>query len=593
MKNCTMIVAILLLVLTFSVSTKAQGVLINEIVTNGNDYVEIVNLSASPVNLTGWTLQMTTDGAPTSSITFPGTTMIAAFEVIVISETQTQPSIPFNVQRFTVSNIFWIVNTGGACALNDANGVGQDLILFGNPTTLPTGAPLSPFSGSVPTGGTNTQDVFQRTSNVDTDTDVDWAMSATGTGSPGILNQGQSGIPSADFTVSAPVTITNSAIQFTDLSLGTPTSWQWDFDGDNVVDSTMQNPVFTYTALGSYDVTLTVTNGFGTDTLTQTAFVQVVIPPTIPFLDEFTNGTLHPAWSLTSTNNGIIFAGQPPSFSPASGGDALLFSATSSGSVYLNQATLFIDLSGVTGVEVRYQAREASDEPDANDGLFVSDGNQTLLAVSHQNLTNTWTEITFNLGAFALANGLNLNSSFQLIFSQQDNFPIATDGLIIDDVQVLVPPPADVGQANRVTSSMTIAGGLNLNGNPPDVGENGPFFVSSTQLDITISGMPFQPWILIAGPLNRNNHVFVPEGSLDIGTMGAVNDYSDLIVIIDGLNPVSLFDLFAVTGATVTGSLSVHLDNLPPGLLTTFQALVYQPSAPFVGITAAFEFTIF
>jgi len=34
-------------------------------------------------------------------------------------------------------------------------------------------------------------------------------------------------------------------VQFTDLSIGANT-WAWDFDGDNKVDSTLQNPMFPY-----------------------------------------------------------------------------------------------------------------------------------------------------------------------------------------------------------------------------------------------------------------------------------------------------------------------------------------------------------
>ncbi|HYC76786.1 MAG TPA: PKD domain-containing protein, partial [Planctomycetota bacterium] len=36
-------------------------------------------------------------------------------------------------------------------------------------------------------------------------------------------------------------------------------SWAWDFDGDNVVDSTAQNPTFVYVTPGVYTVSLTVT----------------------------------------------------------------------------------------------------------------------------------------------------------------------------------------------------------------------------------------------------------------------------------------------------------------------------------------------
>ncbi len=581
--------------LTFGNQLNGQGVVINEVVTDGNDYVEIANLSALAVDISGWTVTMTTDPSAQVSVTFPATTIIAPNETIVIAENASLPVLPGGTQRFSIANIVWVVNTGGACALNDNNDVGQDLILFGNPSNLPTGSPLSSFTGSVPSGGANTQDVFQRISNNDSDTDADWVMSPSGTGSPGALNAGQSGVPApptASFAATPTTSTVGTPIQFVDQSLGQPTSWAWDFDGDNITDSTSQNPSFAYGATGFYTVRLTVTNSFGSDTSILNSFIQIIVPPTIPFLDEFNNGSLNSAWSLSSTTIGQIYVGNPPSTSPGSGGDALIFEATATGTVYLNQATLIIDLSAETEVIVKYLARESGDEPDANDGLFVSDGVQTLLAVSHQGLTSAWQEIEFDLGAFVTANGMSLTSTFELIFSQQDNFDLPSDGLLIDDVRVELPPVPDIGQANQPLAFMDIAGGVNINGKSAVIGENGPFFVNSSQLDISFGGTPGYPWILLAGPLNRNNQVFVPQGSLDIGTMGATSNYSDIFPVIDGLNPVAFFDFLATLNSSGAGSLSVNFDNLPPGIITTLQALIYQPGSPFVQLTAAFEFTV-
>jgi PKD repeat protein len=53
-------------------------------------------------------------------------------------------------------------------------------------------------------------------------------------------------------------------VQFVDTSVNSPTSWFWSFgDGSS---STLQNPSHTYTAAGTYTVTLTVTNAAGSNT---------------------------------------------------------------------------------------------------------------------------------------------------------------------------------------------------------------------------------------------------------------------------------------------------------------------------------------
>ncbi len=77
----------------------------------------------------------------------------------------------------------------------------------------------------------------------------------------------------AAFSANPTTLSANGQVQFTDQSVGGPTSWQWNF-GDGTV-STQQNPVHVYQSVGAYDVSLTVSNGAGTDTESKTAYIQV------------------------------------------------------------------------------------------------------------------------------------------------------------------------------------------------------------------------------------------------------------------------------------------------------------------------------
>jgi PKD repeat protein len=63
------------------------------------------------------------------------------------------------------------------------------------------------------------------------------------------------------------------AVQFTDQSSGSPTSWSWNF-GDGGT-STAQNPSHTYTTAGSYTVTLTATNAQGSDPEVKANYITV------------------------------------------------------------------------------------------------------------------------------------------------------------------------------------------------------------------------------------------------------------------------------------------------------------------------------
>lgn len=60
--------------------------------------------------------------------------------------------------------------------------------------------------------------------------------------------------------------------EFTDTSDASPSKWLWDF-GDGTT-STEQNPTHTYKAAGTYNVTLTVWNDMGSDTMTQQYIVE-------------------------------------------------------------------------------------------------------------------------------------------------------------------------------------------------------------------------------------------------------------------------------------------------------------------------------
>lgn len=67
----------------------------------------------------------------------------------------------------------------------------------------------------------------------------------------------------------------NSAIQFYDISGGSPTSRLWTFEGGNPSTSTEANPVVTYSDEGTFDVTLIVTNPIGSNTIVLEDFITV------------------------------------------------------------------------------------------------------------------------------------------------------------------------------------------------------------------------------------------------------------------------------------------------------------------------------
>ena len=78
----------------------------------------------------------------------------------------------------------------------------------------------------------------------------------------------------ASFTANTTGGLPPLSIQFNDTSAGNPTGWAWDF-GDGAT-STDRDPVHTYTSVGTYPVTLTVTGPFGSDTYVTTDLIDKI-----------------------------------------------------------------------------------------------------------------------------------------------------------------------------------------------------------------------------------------------------------------------------------------------------------------------------
>ncbi len=80
----------------------------------------------------------------------------------------------------------------------------------------------------------------------------------------------------AAFSGSPTAVCTGSTVTFTDQSLGSPTSWDWTFNGGTPSSYSGQNPpAVTYNTPGTYDVSLTVGDGTDTHTETKTGYITV------------------------------------------------------------------------------------------------------------------------------------------------------------------------------------------------------------------------------------------------------------------------------------------------------------------------------
>jgi PKD repeat protein len=141
----------------------------------------------------------------------------------------------------------------------------------------------------------------------------------------------------ADFIVSKTTAFTGDSIVFTDLTQGNPESWLWDFG--NGATSTLQNPVYTFSAPGIYNIKLVVATSWLTDSLINENYITVLQPLTSNFKADTTF-----AWLGHTTQFTDLSAGSPTSWS-WDFGDLALSQLQNPSHTYNREGTFNVTLS--------------------------------------------------------------------------------------------------------------------------------------------------------------------------------------------------------------------------------------------------------
>lgn len=79
----------------------------------------------------------------------------------------------------------------------------------------------------------------------------------------------------ANFEASITAGTAPLTVQFTDLTIGNPFSWQWDFNNDGTIDSEEPYGQWRYWDPGTYSVSLTVSDGLNEDTRIKENYITV------------------------------------------------------------------------------------------------------------------------------------------------------------------------------------------------------------------------------------------------------------------------------------------------------------------------------
>ncbi len=171
--------------------------------------------------------------------------------------------------------------------------------------------------------------------------------------------------PVAQFETLDTLICPGACAQFTNTSPNLGLNWTWYFPGGTPSTSTNLNPLICYSTIGSYPVSLTVTNPAGTDSTYVVNYINVQTSGngvTLPLVEGFESSTSIPSgWAIENSDQGITWQ-----HNPSVGGFGL-----SSSSFYLdNFSTNFrgekdniisprLNLSNVTNAEITFDVAHA------------------------------------------------------------------------------------------------------------------------------------------------------------------------------------------------------------------------------------------
>ncbi len=265
--------------------------------------------------------------------------------------------------------------------------------------------------------------------------------------------------PVADFSASNLAPSVDAQVDFTDLSINTPTSWSWSFSPATVTylngtTSASQNPQVKFTAAGLYSVTLTATNAFGFDAETKTNYINAVncTVTAFPWNEGFENGGAIPAcWTkqfVTGTIDWIYRAGTVP-VTPITTAHTGLYNAYFYEGDYgtINVTKLVtppLNIAGLSIPQLKFwhtQGNWGGDQDELRVYYKTSSAGAWTILATYTNDTPSWTQETINLPA--------QSSEYYIAFEGTEKYGY---GICLDDVQVTCTP---------VPVSITIAASSN------------------------------------------------------------------------------------------------------------------------------------
>lgn len=306
---------------------------------------------------------------------------------------------------------------------------------------------------------------------LDANSTVEFRVAEGGGNSYGALTFTGSTAPlSADFSSNTTTVLLNGSVNFTDSSTGPPTSYSWLFPGGTPSTSNSANPTVTYNSVGTYDVSLSVTNACGTDQLTRTGYITVTTslpcsgPETIwsedfPYSNGTTSGSIldgTPKWSVDNPANDTHFNVQ----------NNLIEYQGNSGAQIGTWTSQSINISGFSSVSFSIGAstnnanHEASDYTDIyysiNGGGYTRVPNWNSTGDANHTLVNNFTLQTVTVSGLS---GNSLRLQVRMLNSANDEYN-RIDDIVVTGTQLAptVNDPPDLVKCAGDAVSISFSG---------------------------------------------------------------------------------------------------------------------------------------
>ena len=319
-----------------------------------------------------------------------------------------------------------------------------------------------------------------------------------GGGGGGSPTEPEEPAPVANFTATPSSLIQGEAVTFTSTSTGTITSYAWNVDDDPAIDGTTETYAHTYSDVGIYSVTLTVTGPGGSNP--KTVADMITVSTAAPTPTTATTQTVQEDGSTTINLTATDPNGQAVTFAITT--DPTYGTATLSGSevTYTPNANFYgTDSFAYTASNGTYTSDPATinitvegqdDEPTTND-VSASTDEDTAVTVDLDVTEVDGDNYSFNIvsqpsnGTLGSVNGNQVeytpnqdwNGTDTFTFEATDN---RTSGRNVATATITVNPVNDAPLCYSTTASVDYGSSVTINMNCTDVDSSNLTYIIST-----------------------------------------------------------------------------------------------------------------